>query len=182
MSFAVDRLETLNDGNPSSKFRGRLDLQRIGAFGHSLGGAESLQFCHDDASCKAGIDVDGAPFGSVVTDGVKQPFMFLLSDHSDEPADETGPIEANLRSIFDRLPRDRRLQVTIRGATHFGFADDVKNHMLMSILRMRGNRLDARRQLIIASRYINAFFDVYLREQPVSRLELQREPEVECVR
>jgi predicted dienelactone hydrolase len=99
--------------------------------------------------------------------------MFLGSDHSDEPVHETAPIEANLRSIFDRLPRDRRLQVTIQGAPHFGFADDVKNHILMSVLRMRGNRLSGRRQLAIAAHYISGFFDVYLRGKPVSSLDPQ---------
>lgn len=53
----------------------------------------------------------------------------------------------------------------------------------MTVLRMPGRRLDGRRQLVIASHYINAFFDVYLRGAPVSMLELQREyPEVECLR
>jgi predicted dienelactone hydrolase len=183
MSFAVDQMERLNATDASGRFRGRLDLQRLGAFGHSLGGAEALQFCHDDPRCKAGIDVDGAPFGSVVREGVTQPFMFLASDHSDEPAAETGPIEADLRSIFDRLPRDRRLQVTIRRATHFGFQDDVRSPIVMSVLRMRGKRLDGRRQLAITSHYIDAFFDVYLRREPASKLELQREyPEVKCLR
>jgi len=182
MSFALDEMERLNDAN-ASRFRGKLDLQHVVAFGHSLGGAEALQFCHDDSRCKAGIDVDGAPFGSVVAQGVTQPFMFLMSDHSGEPAKETGPIEANLHSIFDRLPRNRRLWVTIRRATHFGFQDGVKSPILMGVVRMRGNRLNGTRQIIIASHCIDAFFDVYLRGGPVSELEVLREsPEIECLR
>lgn len=182
MSFALDELKRMNDAD-GSRFRGKLDLQHVGAFGHSLGGAEALQFCHDDSRCKAGIDVDGAPFGSVVAEGISQPFMFLMSDHSDEPVSETRPIEAQLHSIFDRLTRNRRVWVKIRRATHFGFQDPVKSPILMSVLRRRGNRLKGTRQLTIASQCINAFFDVYLRGGSVSRLELHREnPEVECVR
>ncbi len=49
---------------------------------NSFGGATAAQFCHDDPRCKAGIDVDGAPFGSVGREGLHQPFMFLLSDQS----------------------------------------------------------------------------------------------------
>ena len=79
MSFAVDRLQELNANDPTGRFNGRLDLTKVGAFGHSLGGASALQFCHDDPRCKAGVDVDGAPLGSAVTDGVKQPFLFLGS-------------------------------------------------------------------------------------------------------
>ena len=53
MSFALDQLAQLNASDPSGRFRGRMDLNHVGAFGHSLGGAEALQFCHDDARCNA---------------------------------------------------------------------------------------------------------------------------------
>lgn len=53
----------LNASDPSGRFLGRLNLQRVGVFAHSLGGATALQFCHDDPRCKAGIDVDGLPLG-----------------------------------------------------------------------------------------------------------------------
>ena len=85
MGFALDQLERLNASDPSGRFLGRLDMQRVGVFGHSLGGATALQFCHDDSRCEAGIDVDGAPLGSVVTDGVTQPFMFLLATTKASP-------------------------------------------------------------------------------------------------
>ena len=40
MSFALDRLNALNASDPSGRFTGRLDLQKVpGVFGHSLGGA-----------------------------------------------------------------------------------------------------------------------------------------------
>ena len=86
-SYALDQLKRLNTSDPSGRFLGRLDMQRVGVFGHSLGGATALQFCHDDSRCKAGIDLDGAPLGSVIAEGVTQPFMFLLSDHRGESAD-----------------------------------------------------------------------------------------------
>lgn len=47
MSFAVDELQKLSESD--NRFRNRLDLRRIGVVGHSLGGATTLQFCHDDA-------------------------------------------------------------------------------------------------------------------------------------
>jgi predicted dienelactone hydrolase len=180
MSFALDHLARLNASDPSGRFTGRLDLEHVGAFGHSLGGAEALQFCHDDARCKAGIDVDGAPFGSVVVDGVRQPFMFLGSDHRDEPAAETRPIEARIRSIFQRVPDGRGLIVTIRGAGHFGFADDVKSRLVMSAMRALGHgRLDGQRQLAISVYWIRTFFDVYLQGAPAERLRRPGDPDVE---
>ena len=31
----------------------KLEIARLGVFGHSFGGATALQFCHDDSRCKA---------------------------------------------------------------------------------------------------------------------------------
>ena len=181
LRFALDRLGELDT---NSKFRGRLDLKRVGVFGHSLGGAEALQFCHDDSRCKAGIDLDGAPLGSVIADGVTQPFLFLLGDHQSEPDAETRPVQANIRSIYDRLPGDRRWLLTIRGASHYQFSDDgalLKSPLARRVLRSLGLvRLDGRRQLEVTSHYLSAFFDVTLKGAPASQLQARPEyPEVE---
>ena len=37
--FVLDRLEQLNASDPSGRFTGRLDMTRVGVFGHSFGGA-----------------------------------------------------------------------------------------------------------------------------------------------
>jgi predicted dienelactone hydrolase len=190
MGFALDQLERLNASDPLGRFLGRLDMQRVGVFGHSLGGATALQFCHDDSRCKAGIDVDGAPLGSVVADGVTQPFLFLLSDHKGE-SDAGQPeairqAEVNIHSIYDRLPSDRRLMITIRGAGHYMFSDDgamLKSPFVMRVLRTVGVvRLDGRRQVALTAHYISTFFDVYLKGAPASELMRQPEyPEIEYV-
>jgi predicted dienelactone hydrolase len=190
MGFALDQLEQLNTSDPSGRLLGHLDMQRVGVFGHSLGGATALQFCHDDSRCKAGIDVDGAPLGSVVAEGVTQPFMFLLSDHRGESnAGEPAAIRqagANIHSIYNRLPNDRRLMIMIRGARHYGFSDDgamLKSPLLMRVLRTVGVvRLDGRRQVALTAHYISTFFDVYLKGAPASELTSQPEyPEIEYV-
>ena len=184
MSFALDRLERLNASDPSGRFLGRLDMQRVGVFGHSLGGATALQFCHDDARCKAGIDIDGAPLGSVVAEGVKQPFMFLLSDHSSEPDAETRPVKAHIRSIYDRLPGGRRFEIAIRGANHFGFSDPLKSHIVLRTLRMLGILgMDGRRQLAVTAYCVHSFFDAYLQGSGVSRLKTSSPlyPEIQVI-
>jgi len=182
MGFAVDQLERLNASDASGRFLGRLDMQRLGVFGHSLGGAEALQFCHDDSRCKAGIDVDGAPFGSVVHEGVPQPFMFLMSDHNGESDDESRWVAANFESLYSQLPLNRTLRIMIRGANHFGFSDDLKSPLVMGVMRRLGKRLDGRRQLAVTAQYISTFFDVNLQGAPASKLQSQSEyPEIEYV-
>jgi predicted dienelactone hydrolase len=188
MSFAVDQLDRLNTSDPSGGFRERLDMQRVGVFGHSLGGATALQFCHDDSRCKAGIDVDGAPLGSVIQAGLHQPFMFLMADHGhgSESDAENRQVGADVQSIYDRLPRDGRSFLIIRGANHFLFSDDgamLKSPLVMRVLRTLGIiRLDGRRQVAVTAHFITTFFDVYLKGAPVSELQSQPQyPEIEYV-
>jgi len=191
MGFALNQLERLNGSDPSGRFLGRLDMQRVGVFGHSLGGATALQFCHEDSRCKAVIDVDGAPLDGVIEEGLAQPLMFLLSDHSGESTDAQTPeairlAAVHIRSIYDRLPSDRRLQIMIRGANHYRFSDDgamLQVPLVMGALNTLGIvRLDGRRQVALAKHYISTFFDVYLKGAPVSKLQSQPEyPEIEYV-
>ena len=64
IGFVLDRLVQWNASSTSGKFAGRLDMTRVGVFGHSLGGATVAQFCSEDSRCKAGIDIDGSLHGS----------------------------------------------------------------------------------------------------------------------
>ena len=173
MSFALDQLKQLNASDPADRFKERLDLARVGVFGHSLGGATALQFCHDDLRCKAGADVDGAPLGSVINEGIKQPCMFLLSDHSREPKSETAPVLADLHKIYDRLPADRRVWIELKGAGHYGFTDltVLPLHIahLLNIVPMSDDR-----QVEITRNCLRTFFDVYLRGAPRSALSSLR--------
>jgi len=185
-AFVVTQLGHLNAADPSGKFTGRLDMQRLGMFGHSFGGATALQFCHDDPRCKAGIDIDGAPYGSVVQEGLKRPFMFIFSDHSRELSDPAGrQILADIQSIYGRLPSGRLL-ITIRRANHFSFSDQMllKSHYVIGLLRLFGfGGLDGRRGLAITAEYVRTFFDVYLKDAPIALLNKpsQLYPEVQFV-
>jgi len=187
IGFVLDRLERLNTSDASGKFTGRLDMTRVGVFGHSFGGATALQFCHDDPRCNAGIDVDGQPFGSVIQDGLRQPFMFLMSDHSRESDPESRQIMANIQSIYDHLPPNGRLRIVIGGANHFLFSDDgalLKSHIVMRMLRALGVvGLDGRRQLAVTVYCLHGFFDAYLKGTSVSPLKISSPlyPEVQIL-
>jgi pimeloyl-ACP methyl ester carboxylesterase len=176
IAFVLDRLEQLNASDASGKFAGRLNMTRVGVFGHSFGGAAAALFCHDDSRCKAGIDVDGAPHGSVIQAGIDRPFMFLLSDHGRESDPESLQIMANIQSIYDRLPADGRLRIEIRGANHFLFSDDgalLKSHIVQRALRILGIvGIDGRRQIAVTTHCVHSFFDAYLKGPSASRLNI----------
>lgn len=183
--FVVDQLERLNTADPSGRFKGRLDMGRLGIFGHSFGGATALQFCHDDSRCKAGIDLDGEALGSVVKEGLAQPFLFLLSDHGDLSAPEPHKVIIEIESICDRL-LNGRLLLFIRGANHFSFSDQIllkSQYLVKALQRLQKGGLDGPRGLRITTDYVHTFFDVYLKGAPASLLDNVRQahPEVQAV-
>ena len=187
-AFMLDQLERLNASDASSKFKGRLDMTRVGVFGHSFGGATAARFCSQDSRCKAGIDVDGSLHGSVIQAGIHKPFMFLLSGHGDFSSDaEIRQIQSDIQSVYDRLPVDGRLRIAIRGANHFTFSDDgalLKSRIVRGVLRLFGILgIDGPRQLAVTAYCVHRFFDAYLKGPSVSRLEISspRYPEIQVL-
>jgi len=187
IAFVLDRLERLNTSGAPGKFTGRLDMTRVGVFGHSFGGAAAALFCQEDPRCKAGIDVDGSLHGSVIQGGIDRPFMFLLSDHTHESDPESHQILANMQSVYDRLPQDRRAFVEIRGGNHFLFSDDgalLKSHIVLRTLRLlRIVGIDGRRQLAVTAYCLRSFFDAYVKGAGVSPLKISSPlyPEIEVL-
>jgi len=177
IAFVLEQLQRLNSSDVSRKFTGRLDMTRVGVFGHSLGGATAAQFCSQDSRCMAGIDVDGSLHGSIIQAGIHKPFMFLLSDHGDSSSDpESRQIQADIQSVYDRLPADGRVRIAIRGANHFTFSDDgalLKSRIMRGVLRLFGKLgIDGRRQLVVTAYCVQSFFDAYLKGASVSPLKI----------
>jgi dienelactone hydrolase len=188
IAFVLDRLERLNAADASGKFTGRLDMTRVGVFGHSFGGATAALFCSQDSRCKAGIDVDGSLHGSVIQAGIHKPFMFLLSGQGDFSSDaEIRQIQADIQSVYDRLPADGRFRIAIHGANHFTFSDDgalLKSGIVRGVLRLFGKLgIDGRRQLAVTAYCLHSFFDAYLKGASASRLKISSSlyPEIQVL-
>ena len=168
--FMLNKLEVLNTDS-KSPFYGRIELNSVGIIGHSFGGATAAQFCHDDPRCKAGIDMDGAPFGTVVLTGFKKPFMFLLSSHEGESDPLSIQIKANIRGIYDSLPESRVL-ISLQGAKHFNFTDMAltKEKVIFRLAGATGS-IGSRHGLEVEAGCVRTFFDVYLKGQPVTNIK-----------
>ena len=169
--FLVDRLQALN-ASGASRFAGRLDLEAVGALGHSYGGAAALQFCARDPRCKAGIDIDGAPLGDVVLKGLGKPFLFFVADRPlfDAPPGELGADQqafvTAMRRIQQSLPNTPSL-LRLRESAHYNFSDQA----LLSdphVWRFGGaiGGIDPARALAVTRRYTRAFFDSFLKNKP----------------
>ena len=59
----------------------RLDLDRLGAFGHSFGGNAALEWCRTDDRCLAAANLDGALWTTVGSTGLPRPALQVLADH-----------------------------------------------------------------------------------------------------
>lgn len=164
--FVLDRLAELNAA-PTGGFAGRLDLSRIGLFGHSLGGAAALETCRLDGRCRAGIDLDGTLYGEVARLGLEQPAMFLLSGGaaSSDLAEQAGAMPETTGA--DSRKRDI---LRIEGARHFNFSD--YSVLFSPALRLLGalGPMDGRRGLEITGAYVREFFDHHLSGEPAPLL------------
>jgi len=154
--FVLDQAEQLNRSDPDGRFTGHLDLGAVGFYGHSFGGADAAEACHLDSRCRAGVSLDGSPYGDVAQAGLDRPFMTLWSDSAS--ADDVRMMAA----MESRLGGDG-YQMQIHGGQHFNFTD---NGVFYSpFLRLRGGLgpIDGRRFLNITTTYVGAFFDHYLK-------------------
>jgi pimeloyl-ACP methyl ester carboxylesterase len=161
MRFAMDQAQRLN-ADPDSLLAGRLDLTRIGVFGHSFGGAAAAEVCHLDARCQSGADLDGYPYGDVVDTGLQQPFLFVWSTGNDAHDAHYQQAVQDTSAIYNRLATG--YQVTIRGARHFNFTDyAVEFSPVLKVVGLLGS-IDGKRGLQISRAYVEAFFDVTLQD------------------
>src|SRR5438874_3260005 len=104
--------------------------------------------------------------------GINRPFMLLLADHSRGQGAEDQEILTQIRSIFDHSGAGRRY-VTLRESGHFNFSDKC---LLFKGPVPRGantvGKIDARRGLTVAAACVSAFFDVHIKGEESSLLEL----------
>jgi predicted dienelactone hydrolase len=81
LTFVLDSLEVIDEDD--ERFAGRLDLDRVGLYGHSTGGGAVVTVCHADERCVAGAGLDPwiepVPL-NVISDGLAQPFLFVRSE------------------------------------------------------------------------------------------------------
>jgi predicted dienelactone hydrolase len=161
--YVLDMLTRLNRDRRNDPFYGMFDLDHVGMFGHSLGGATAAAAMLTDRRLDAGLDMDGFLFGKVAVTGLKKPFMLFAAD----PGIRSQP---NLAQFWGRL-RGPRYAVDFAGAAHFAFSDLV---FLVPQLAGTDKAAEARLRSLIGTinstvayaaerAYVLAYFDRTLR-------------------
>jgi predicted dienelactone hydrolase len=162
-SFVMDQLQLLNGGQLDSRFAGKLDLQRIGLTGVSYGGGAMVWTCHRDPRCKAGLAQDGwyEPLpDSIVTEPLRQPFMFMQS--------ETQMWKLDNLTRLDKLYQSAdapAYHLKFAGVLHADFGDYPLLTPLSAPLMYERGSLRGERTLQVIDAYLLAFFDTYLKNQ-----------------
>jgi predicted dienelactone hydrolase len=167
LSFILDRLALDYSGIPLGMFSGRLDLQHVGALGHSTGGGAIVEFCSRDDRCAAGLGMDTylKPVSkSVIASGLQQPFLYMFS--------ENWPKTENML-LFDEFFANSHAEgyrMSIANTAHFDFSDLPAFSPLAPALGLKGS-LNGDRALEIIRGYSLAFFDQQLRGENSSLLK-----------
>jgi hypothetical protein len=76
LRFVLDQIERLNR-DPNSIFDHQLDLKKIGAFGHSFGGAAAILAALQDTRILAVLNLDSSPFGVLGNTVLSKPLMVI---------------------------------------------------------------------------------------------------------
>ena len=80
VGFTLDQLAVLNQADPDGILTGKLDLQRVGAFGISLVGIVVGEACRREPRLRACLVMDAPMSTDVVRAGLRQPSMWITRD------------------------------------------------------------------------------------------------------
>ena len=181
--FTLDQLERMNAEDPF--LTGRLDLSRVGVFGHSMGGGAAVEALHDDPRFLAAINMDGTLIGDSAWEGINRPVMLMLSaEQASLTTDmliQAGAAAENAEFIVARGEMTVQ-SVYENGAPGYLFVLDGSKHVTYTT----GGALAAafsfapadafgsipvERANHIINAYIVSFFDQYLKGEPSPLLE-----------
>ena len=176
MSFVLDRLAELNNAS-QGLFAGRLDVVRVGAFGHSRGGQAAGTVRLLDARFRGAINLDGNIRGRGFQpikgpDGGQQPFMWIekqtpvLNDTELERAQLPKALYQEFFAETTRLMQSVKggsAHVTVArlGIEHLDFSDNP----FWGAAVAPDVRAAKRQTLAVSRAYVRAFFDGCLRGQ-----------------
>ncbi|HSQ16207.1 MAG TPA: hypothetical protein VLM83_00785, partial [Anaerolineales bacterium] len=155
--FVLDRLEAMN-AEAGNFFAGRLDMERVGIYGMSFGGATAMLVCLDEPRCKAAANLDGSPFGEAAFQGrsLQVPSMFFYSQDAFGDSDDIYAAVEN-----------RAYRVYIRGSEHssyteVGYWSPLARHAA-AYLPFGLGEVQPERMSEIVNAYLVAFFDRHLK-------------------
>jgi len=166
ISFVLDQFQGFNEAGDNPFFQ-KLDLERVGVYGHSTGGGAAIQFCGVDDRCKAVLGMD--PFmrpvsAEVIENGISQPSFFMFSQSW------TDLVDSRNNKLFNQFypnTENNAGVISIMGTKHFDFSDLPLLSPITPQLGLKGP-LNGRRVTEIVNTYLLDFFEMTLKNKSSS--------------
>ena len=154
----------------------KLDVQRAGVFGVSLGGIVSAEACHLEHRFRAWLVVEAPMPADVVKSGLQQPSIWITSDADtwrlQRWSDRDVMQHQTMRAVFESLPGDGYF-VQVPRMLHLNLTD-----VPLLIYAPFGRRLglfgpiDAHRvHRLVNAHTLALFFDRHLKGKPATLLD-----------
>lgn len=163
ISFVIDEISQQN-ATPDNFLYQKLDTSKIGLLGHSFGGGAVGQACFEDSRVKAGINLDGAQWGSLIDTTLRVPFLAMFADRDYEQF-----VTPNF-TIYRSVAVNDYYEAIIKNSGHANFGDLSYWFGLPLAITETGS-IDARRMTTITNKIILTFFAKYIRQEPINILE-----------
>ncbi len=166
MDFVLDQFQVFYEDTNNIFFQ-KLDMERIGVYGHSTGGGAAIQFCGVDSRCKAVLGMD--PFmrpvsAEVIEGGISQPSFFMFSQGW------TDLVDSKNNKLFNQFypsVKNNLGVISINGTKHFDFSDLPLLSPIAPQLGLKGP-LNGKRVTEIVNSYLLDFFETTLKNKPSS--------------
>lgn len=155
------------------KFSGHLDLDRLGIFGHSFGGATALRALKVNSAFKAAVNLDGSLFGTPEAFTLDRPALMIVQDGTprtlqdlpselDEVKDILSMTSTGNWVTYGRLGGPGAY-VEVAGTAHNNFTDRSLLVKLLPDLAQDGlGSIDGSAAQAVTSDLVLAFFQRHL--------------------
>ncbi len=166
ISFFMDQLEVIN--KEDKIFKEKLNLDRIGVFGMSLGGIASSEISLSDKRIKACVNIDGGIYGATLEKEISIPSMFLNSKRY-----------LGYGKLFIGESTMDCYSLSVKDSDHYNFSD-YSMYPVPSISFLLGT-IDGEKTIEIMNVIVLGFFDKYLKENKDINLieQANKYPEIE---
>lgn len=150
-------LDHLPKSGAPGRVAAKIDMNRVGAAGHSMGGVAGAQFCVEDRRCKAALNLDGIPqYGAMIDTPMPAPFLMVYSARA-------GRAGAN--DIVYARSASKYYRVDVADTLHLDFTD---MNFWGGPLRQRGayGKIDPARAALLTRTIVREFFAQEILAQP----------------
>ncbi|MCC4214515.1 alpha/beta hydrolase family protein [Leeuwenhoekiella parthenopeia] len=155
-------LDRLPQWNSSGFLKNKMNLNQVGAFGHSVGGGAAGRLSLSDARIKAGANLDGIQWGTKIDTLFQKPFLYVSADWPAEHEDLNA-------HIYLKKSTDYFYEAKLLNSGHPNFMD-IPFMVPVSALAGTGS-IDAEEGIHIVSDLVTAFFDRHLKNETNANLE-----------